>query len=308
MENMNEFIAKVKETLVEMLPERVLKEAVLEEKLVVKENDEVLHGLNLVTGENEISPLIFCDELFERYKKGEDLKDLLRNAVIVLSEDPGETPKDLVDRLDIENVEGRLTLRLLEADRNRRFLEEIPHLDVGNGFVYVCEIRVDSPIGGYWKTTVNNTLMNDIGYDKERLFREAFLSSPKLSPAVMLSTLEIIMDMDNKHNVLENEKVLSDKEKDRLYVLTSEDRAKGASVLYYPGMMEKIGRVLGEGYYAVPSSMDEFLIIPDSVKANPKRLKSSVSESNSIKLKEGDKVLSDNIYHYDRETGVMKTV
>ena len=80
----------------------------------------------------------------------------------------------------------------------------------------------------------------------------------------------------------------------------------GASVLFYPGVQEKIAEAMGEGYTVLPSSVHEVLIVPDSLSPGQMELAEMVRSVNKNVL-DPKEVLSDNIYHYDRERKELST-
>lgn len=87
-----------------------------------------------------------------------------------------------------------------------------------------------------------------------------------------------------------------------LYVLGTEDGHFGAVVLGYPGELKKTAQFLGEGFYILPSSVHEVLILPDSKASDikPEELQQMVAEINQTQVQENER-LSNSVYHFDGE-------
>ena len=85
-----------------------------------------------------------------------------------------------------------------------------------------------------------------------------------------------------------------------MFVLTNDSGALGAATLYYPQVREHIADVLGESYTVLPSSQHEVLIVPDSAGLGREELSAMVRQANREVVEPKD-VLSDEIYHFDRD-------
>jgi hypothetical protein len=83
-----------------------------------------------------------------------------------------------------------------------------------------------------------------------------------------------------------------DAPEDTLLVLTTEDGRLGASVLFYPGMKEKIGEIVGKDYFVLPSSIHEVLIMPDNGQMSPMELAKMVKEINDNEVSPQDLLCS----------------
>ena len=216
-------------------------------------------------------------------------------------------PDSIIEKFDFDTIKDNLTVRLVEVKRNRQYLSDVPYMLVGNGFAYVCDIKVNTNMDGYWKTTVTRSLMESEGYDKRELFAKALEGSEKNAPATFRSIEETLFGFDEPTNYLDDNEVIPKEGKDHMYILSTVDGNFGASALYYPEMKEMIADKLGENYYAIPSSLHEFLIVPESSGMDPADLSQMVHEANS-QMVEAKDVLSDDILHYDKESRKLETI
>ena len=90
----------------------------------------------------------------------------------------------------------------------------------------------------------------------------------------------------------------------KLYVLSNETLQFGAAALFYPGVIEKIGKNIPEGFYILPSSIHEVLILPKN-QGEKAMLETMVQEINATQVAP-DEVLSDFVSEYDPRTRTME--
>lgn len=162
-------------------------------------------------------------------------------------------------------------------------------------------------LDGIWQTTVTNDLAEKQGYDKAELFCYAMGNAEKVDPPKLTSMGANIMMQDNTENLLDTLGELDDVSKELMYVISNESGMYGAAALFYPGMQERIADKLGESYYAIPSSLHEYIIVPESAGIEAKQLVDMLKQANETVVAPGD-VLSDNLLHYDRDTKSLDSV
>lgn len=88
----------------------------------------------------------------------------------------------------------------------------------------------------------------------------------------------------------------------KLYVLGLDAPRFGAAVMGCMDDLKEAKDVLGEGYYILPSSVHEVLLIPDSCFGDltPESMQEMVKEVNESDVLPGE-VLSNSVYHFDGE-------
>ena len=308
MTNIKEFMEVAKEEFRRMIPMELTDNMEIEETTVTKVNDQVLHGLAVKIKGEESAPTIYMDEAYKRFMSGEEtLKSLMTQAVQEYLDAIVHKPDSIIEKFDFDAIKDNLTVRLVEVKRNIQYLSDVPYMLVGNGFAYVCDIKVNTDMEGYWKTTVTRSLMENEGYDKKELFSKAIEGSCKNDPATLRSMEETLFGFDESRDYFSDDAVIDPDEQDQMYILSTADGTFGATVMYYPEVKEKIAEKLGEGYYAIPSSLHEFLIVPESAGMDPADLGRMVYEANHNVVDAKD-VLSDDILHYDKNTRTLETI
>ena len=91
-----------------------------------------------------------------------------------------------------------------------------------------------------------------------------------------------------------------------MYVLTNRGRLHGASVLFYPGLIKKVRKILGKDFYIIPFSTEEIMISPKQSDVRDFVLEEILKENNALKMP--NYILSNHIYEYDEESGYMKMI
>ena len=307
MININEFMEMAKEEIVEMLPGDLTKDLVIESNRVVKMNDQIYNGLTIRKENEETAPTIYMNEKFDRYMQGYPFKALMAESVQEYLDAIVSKPEIVETSLTFDKVRDNLTIRIVEIDRNKEFLQKIPYMMMGNGFAAICDIKVHEDNSGYWKTTITRELMMENNYDKTEMFKTA-IENCQLKDPVVLSTMESQLFFDDKENLLDMDGNIPESKKSHMYILTNEENMLGSATLFYPGVQEKIAEKLGEGYLVLPSSVHELIIVPESSGITPRDAAEMVHEANHSGIVDPKDVLSDNVFRYDKDTRKLETI
>lgn len=300
-----EFISIIKEELPDFLPDDVYKDLVIDDVEVAKMNDQKLHGLTFKPKGSDAAPTLYIDDLYERHENGEDIGFLLVDLANRYAEArKAPTPPDI--DLTWDKVKDSLSVRLLEKKRNIDFLSNMPYVDVGNGLAMTVDINMPGDMHGEWRIAVNHGVMQQLGVDRNELFLKAMESVVSYDPATLTDMSQALFSPD-KENLLDRTEPLEPMEVGGMYVLTTESGNLGASALFYPDVKEKAAEMLGSGYYVLPSSVHECILVPETAGVNEKELCDMVKQANRTVVEPKD-VLSDNVFHYDRESRSLNKV
>ena len=309
MNEIREFIEELKDSIMQTIPEELTQGLTLTDTIVTKVNDQKLYGLSFQMEGTEAAPTIYVNQFYDRYRQGDTMQhiaietahmylDTLSHPAVVK-----ETPD-----LSFDKIKDNLTLKLVEIKRNRSYLSDIPYMTVGNGLAAVCDIRLDAPENeGVWSTTVTKQMMETYHYDKSEVFRQAMMSAREVDPPTMMSMGGRLFETIFSPNMLADDSPVADADKEPMYVLSNESGVYGAATLFYPGMQEQVADKLGESYYALPSSLHEFLIVPESAGVNLPNLSEMVKTANETVVEAKD-VLSDTVLHYDRDEKKLESI
>lgn len=265
--------------------ENILDDYEIEEKDVVKMNDVINHGICARRKGENAGPTVYLDDAFER---GEDIVIVATTLSGIILEADGNKPVTADGDFDFsfEAIKDKLTVRLVDTEKNRAYLEEHPHREIGAGLAVIAEIN----IGDEYSVVVTNDIAKD--YDLDMLFDTAMENMMALYPAQMVS-LESAIFGDGR-NILDS----NDEDIEGMYTLMIDGaHSFGASTLAYKGVAEKVRRLFGSGYFILPSSLHEVILLKDDGTANADNLKAMVIEANRTVVAPMD-VLSDSVFYF----------
>ncbi len=307
MEDIRDFGMDLKEEIMNAVPDNIRNSLTLKETEVTKINDQKLYGLMFKRDGSEASPAIYVNQFFDRFRNGESIKTIAGEMVdLYLNSITDKEPK-MPKALDFDDVKDHLTIRVIDIRKNREYLTGVPYMMLGNGMAAVCDIELQQDVEGAWRTTVTHGLMERQGYDKAALFEGAMQTAPYVDPPTFTSMGANLFGQGEQGNLLDNDDPLKEENKEPMYVLSNESGMFGAAALFYPGVQEKIAEKLGEGYYALPSSLHEYIIIPESAGIDAKEMCEMVKTANKTVVEPKD-VLSDNVLHFDRNSKQLDSI
>ena len=280
--NIRQFITAVKTEM-----QSRLYDYTLTEQDIVKMNDITMHGLVARRGGEDAGATVYLDEPFKRYMNGANLIDIADELSEVVLGAELVKPKVVDSGIDLsfDAIKNKLTLRLVDIEKNEKYLEEHPHRFIGAGLAVVAEIN----IGDEYGIVVNNSMAED--YDIIALFDIAEENMKEQYPAQLIS-LEDVLFGEGK-NVLDS----TDEDIKGLYTLMIESHGFGASTLAYKGVIERIRELFGSGYYILPSSLHEVIILKDDGTQRASDLKDMVVQANRSVVEPTD-ILSDSVFYY----------
>lgn len=280
---------------------------------IVKANDARVHGLRLSRGGVCAGWNVYLDDLYERYQDGEDLECLLEEAAFRCEEGLGFraplSPDDL--RLDFDSIRDRLSVRLLGVAHNMSYMDGKPYIDAGCGLALIATVGCDGGASSEWFLSVTDELLkNEIRTSREELLTAALENAVKNEPPMLVSLEDYVHSgygyPVTAQNFLE-EPEIDEYRRCRALMLTNESMVFGAAVLFYPGVTERIAEVLGCGYYVLPSSVHEVMIISESADPDLRGMMETVREANRTVVNRSD-FLSDDVLYYDTESEKLRVV
>lgn len=232
------------------------------------------------------TPLIYMAPFYRMYRSGYSAESICRELKNVLEMFSGCADPDEEVFLDFRKGGSFLTARLISYEKNRAFLELVPHrriLDLA--LMYQLNFQCSEHAMG--AAVVYRDHCTLWGVTEEILFQTAISNMIRNYPA-SLDCLESLIPLPPR------------KEESRfpkLYVLTNSRGFFGASVLLYPGVLRSVCEKVGEAYYVLPSSVHEVLLLPGQEGIDVRQLKEIVEQVNQTEVASGE-VLSDHVYHY----------
>lgn len=282
------FIEKIKE----IIEHNITSEAKVILQQVRKNNNVLLDGIIIQMPDSNVSPTIYLENFFELYKQGEDIESIA--AKILAAYYKGRPGKRLnLDFFkDFEKVKGRIVYRIINAEKNRELLKEIPHVlleDLAICFYYAF---YDEQLGE-GSITIQNKHMEWWGTNHRELMRIATENTPKLFEVEYKNMKDVIVEF---YEELPEYITGADC---RLYVMTNRQKTNGAACMLYEGELEKMAGLLGGSFFIIPSSVHEVILLKDTGEERAEDLHHIIKEVNEKHLLE-EEVLSDYPYYYNQ--------
>lgn len=275
---------------------------------VVKNNGKIKKGIMVDNPAVNISPTIYLEEFYERFQKGESLENIIHDLLAFYEAVKYERSWDTSKVTSYEAVRDKIVFKIIHTEENRELLKEIPHInrmDLSVVFYVLLEMKKD----GTATMLISNEHMKIWGIEEGMLFPLACQNAQRLLPArlyMMKDILEEILNPEFKEpqNVLDFPEMYSKGEEDGanipdgMFVLTNSCRSLGAACLLYPDIMDMAGKLMGESFYILPSSIHELILVPQSKGLSKLEMEEMVKEVNETQVKEEEQ-LSGHVYFYD---------
>jgi len=272
-------------------------------------NNNVAHvGITFHEQGDKVGPVIYMEPYREAAIDGRPMSEIMREIAGIASRSMDKTERiGSLDYGDYESVKEYLSVTLINGRDNRQMLSRMPHRQMED-LALILELKFPME-EGVGSIKVSHELAELWAVDTDTLFAQAQENSLKAEPPSLHrmedTMLSLAFGRDAAENLLENpapEEVPS-----QLYVLSNMSKNKGAAVLSYPGVLEKAEQLFPKGFYILPSSIHELLIVPKSPEIDPRELGEMVRAVNRAEVAKEEQ-LSDRVYEYDREAGTIRQV
>lgn len=303
------FAEGVIENIREYLPPEYadMKCEVMEQK---KNNGVNQIGVSFRLPESHAAPVIGMECFYQQVQIGKPLEEIMQGIAEEVQNAMQINNYPAVGQIkDFEKVKENLSVRLVNTKANQQMLAELPHREIED-LSLICVLRI--PLG-------DDLAIRKVDYDmirrwnisEEELCQTALENAQEKQEPVLqrvtVSMFEQVSEKPSGENLLydqiEPEKLMSEP----VFILSNKEKLYGASVIAYPESLNKVSQVFPQGFYIIPSSIHEAMIIPKTEAEDTKYLGSLVRTVNTFAV-EKSQVLSDRIYEYDKEHGKIRQV
>lgn len=269
-----------------------------------KNNGVARISVNFHIPDSRVSPVIYMEPFYDEIRLGKPvdlvMKEIANCAVKAMQEKalPG-----IFDLESYDSVKEYLKIGLINKNANRKTLLERPHMDMED-LSAICKIEVpqeDSRIAAV--INVSCQMSDRWGIEKEELFQKAAENTIRDHPPMLMEMDEAVRWQEG--SIMPENLLKADQVPDTdcpMYVMTNQFTRNGAVAMLYPEVLERMCGLFPEGYYILPSSIHDLVIIPKSVGMEPGELGAMVRDINKAAVMR-EEVLSDRIYEYDKVKG-----
>ena len=245
---------------------------------------------------------LYVEELYEEYRKGWSMEDIVQEVLerldVIAKSECFRRSRNLEN---YEKIKDDLFVRLLNIEKNQMELQDCIYRTIGD-IALVLYARMGELNGSSASVKIKRHMLEKWNQDPQQVFEEALLNTYFISPPRIYCWEKLIFDPDyageNFMNLLCDYKI----KKDALgNCLSTTVRTNGAIAIFHPGVAERIGQLMGCGFYMVFTSIHEVMIHSEK-SAIPEDLK-HVLEDTIRETTPPEDFLTYQVYHYDLETG-----
>lgn len=191
---------------------------------------------------------------------------------------------------DLSEISDNLYVALVGDDRNEKYLKQVVSMPAGSGLSFICQIRYETG-EGFLSTTITKDLAESNHWDIQELFDIALTNTDQKDPAVLYSMSDALF-MEAKADLLSSDDDITD----NMLILSNRSGMFGAVALFLPDVIDKIHERLGQAFFAIPSSIHEFIIIPESSGMTMPALNAMCREANATVVRYNE-ILSDTVLY-----------
>lgn len=270
---------------------------------VRKNNGIVLCGLTLMQEDSNISPTIYLNHYYDAYEKGKTtLGTVIDDVMDTYEQNRVNRSIDMRFFLNYETVKGRIIFKLVNTEKNRELLADVPHIPFHDlSIIFQC--IVSKEMYGTASILIHNVHLTLWKVNAGELYERALENTPRLQGyqiADMRSVIEEMIAQTSQPVHLKEER--SDIP---MYVLSNRVRVHGATCILYPDLLHNFAEVVESDLYVLPSSIHEVILLPTHDRQDVVQLKEMVHEINDSQV-EPEEVLSDSVYYYNRYRDTME--
>ena len=293
MTKKEQFFEEMKEALMRLKPE----EMEITFKRITKQNRKRLHGCTLQLPGAAAAPTFYLEDLYEAYLNGTAIEDIAEGVIKFSKENNRTVIPNGIDVVNYESARKHLGLMVIGAEENKEYLGTLVH-EVVEGLALVPIIFInDENSTGCIK--IKKELLMAWEVTAQEVMEEAKQNSAKIMPP----TFRLMGDILKENSDLDLDDLCVPEEAE-LFVVSNRHFMYGASVAFYPGFLESIGKALGTDFYILPSSINEILILRD-LGQDPLGLLQLVKLVNRTEL-QPEEVLADAVFYYSRNGGFRR--
>ena len=171
---------------------------------------------------------------------------------------------DMQHFLDYEDVKQKIVYKLINTERNKELMEDIPHIEfLDLSIIFQCLISQGEL--GVASILIRNTHMDLWGVTVEDLYQAAKENTQELLPYVIKPVTEILCDtmQSGIQEGVGYEQCMEDLDDNiSMFVLSNRNMVAGASCMLYPNLIGDFADAIGSDLYIILSSIHELLLLP----------------------------------------------
>ena len=266
---------------------------------VTKNNGTRLTAVTVREDGCNIAPTIYVNDGFKKYLEGTPVDEIIDSYVSTYENSKPSANFSVDFFTDFEQAKERLTMKLVNADKNADLLSEVPHYMVGD-LAILFQVQVEATELGNATITVRNEHSEMWNVETEVLFNQAKQNMLEKQPIRIQSMLEVLSEMMGGEIP---EEMIGEAEPP-MYVMSNETKINAASGMIFTEKLQEFAELHNCNMFILPSSIHELLLVPDNGSMDVDNLSQMVHEVNTTQVSP-EEVLSDTVYYYDKDARAL---
>jgi len=260
-----------------------------------------IETLTMELPDNNISPNLNLDDLYNRYEMTGDFEGCLDNMARILVESKNQS-FDLSILSDETRFKENVVMQLINTDSNRELMAFAPHREFNDCSV-VYRLLIQNEGDGITTVLVSDDMMNGYNMTEQELFDRARENTKKLMPPVIKPLSEVLMnympeEMKELFGATGAPETPMFEPEEELWIISNKTGVNGAVQILYAENLQQVADKVGNDIYILPSSIHECICVSKN-KMDPIELQDMVREVNMGVVDIADR-LSNQVYLYDR--------
>ena len=295
MMNFNEFECFVKSNIIGALPEDYVNAEVIIRKL--NKNNETLTSFVVKRPDVNISPSLYLEDFYDTYTSGKDAGAVLSSIAEVIVDHQFDEDLDINYYMVWDNIRDKVVPSLVPIKGNDEYLKDKVYTTFAEDLAVVYKIPLD--LNGKGSLTITEQTFDRIEGLSDKNVLDQCARSNILGDSIYCSMFDVLKD--SFRDLYGDGFVFADMveamKNNPMSVLSNKDKFFGAAQILNPEVMKTISDKIGNGFWILPSSVHEVIILPDNEAFDKDDLTCMIKEVNENELLPQDK-LSDHPYRY----------
>ena len=167
---------------------------------VTKNNGVVLRGLTVTQDDSNISPTIYLNNYYEEYMKGRaTLLNVVNDVMDTYQRNKVNQSVDMRYFLDYERVKDSVVYKLINTEKNKELLEDIPHIEfLDLSIVFQCMVAQEDI--GTASILIHNVHLKLWDVSVEKLYQAAKENTQRIQKYEIKSMSEVLCEITRAEN------------------------------------------------------------------------------------------------------------
>lgn len=274
---------------------------------VIKNNGLEHTGIYFIQEDVNISPTVYLDLFYQEYQQNSlSIEEAVTEILKIYGQQKLSKGIDLREFFNYENMKERIIFKLINYERNKKYLEEVPYIKYHDlAIVFLALVSDEKDITA--SIQINNAHLKLWNVSTEDLYREAIRNTPDLKKAEIKTMKTILTEMAARRKIEDNVLMSIIDDFIPMYVLSNRNDLYGAACILYPDLLKKFSKAIESDFFIIPSSINEVILMPVLDECGFYGLHEMIKEVNEKEIP-FEEILSDSLYIYRRDVDRIELV